>query len=117
VKRVDIFYNLFVETRFIASYDNCVMERRCDKSRLYKIIGGKFMLYDKVEKVLDKVRTMLQMDGGDIKLVSVDESAGKVIVQLQGACMGCPMSTFTLKNTVERMLKESIPEVKSVESV
>jgi len=39
-----------------------------------------------------------------------------VKVRLQGACAGCPMSQMTLKNGIEKMLKEEIPEIKSVES-
>ncbi len=70
---------------------------------------------DKVQAALDKVRPMLQADGGDVELVDVKE--GIVIVRLQGACQGCPMSQMTLKNGIERMLMQEIPEVKSVESV
>ena len=39
-----------------------------------------------------------------------------VVVQLQGACAGCPMSMMTLKNGVENYLKERIPEIESVEA-
>jgi len=70
---------------------------------------------DKVEKVLAKVRTALQQDGGDIELVSVEN--GVVKVRLKGACCGCPMSQMTLSNFVERELKKEIPEVKKVEAV
>jgi len=69
---------------------------------------------DKVIEVLDKIRPSLQADGGDIELVSVKD--GVVKVKLTGACHGCPMSQMTLKNGVERILKEHIPEVKYVES-
>jgi len=70
---------------------------------------------EKVQAVLDKIRPMLQADGGDVELVEVDEG-GVVKVRLQGACAGCPMSQMTLKNGIERLLKQEIPEVKSVES-
>jgi Fe-S cluster biogenesis protein NfuA len=40
-----------------------------------------------------------------------------VKVKLTGACGGCPMSQMTLKQGVERVLKEQVPEVKTVESV
>ena len=70
---------------------------------------------EKVETALDKIRPMLQADGGDIELVDIE--AGVVKVRLRGACAGCPMSQMTLKNGVERLLKEQIPEVISVESV
>ena len=70
---------------------------------------------EKVEKAIEKIRPFLQQDGGDIELVDVVD--GVVKVRLKGACGCCPMSQMTLKNGVERALKEEIPEVISVESV
>ena len=69
---------------------------------------------EKVEAALQKVRPMLQADGGDVELVDVLD--GIVTVRLKGACGGCPMSQMTLKNGIERILKEEVPEVVSVES-
>ncbi len=69
---------------------------------------------EQVQKALDKVRPMLQADGGDVELVDVQD--GIVKVRLKGACGGCPMSQMTLKNGIERVLKAEIPEVKAVES-
>ena len=71
---------------------------------------------ERVEAVLEKIRPSLQADGGDIELVSVEES-GIVKVRLTGACGSCPMSTMTLKMGVEKHLKEQIPEVKEVVAV
>ncbi len=70
---------------------------------------------EQVAEAINKIRPMLQRDGGDVELVDVEE--GIVKVRLQGACAGCPMSQMTTKNGIERLLKEEIPEVKSVESV
>ncbi len=72
-------------------------------------------MQDKVEEVLDKVRPVLVRDGGNVELVGVD--GGTVRVKLVGACAGCPMSTLTLKNGIERILKQEIPEVKEVVAV
>ena len=69
-----------------------------------------------VEEAIKQVRPMLQRDGGDIELVSVDEG-GTVKVRLKGACGSCPMSTMTLKMGVEKFLKEQIPAVKEVVQV
>ncbi|MDD3296773.1 MAG: NifU family protein [Candidatus Omnitrophica bacterium] len=74
------------------------------------------MLKEKVEKVLNQVRPMLQADGGNVELVEVTEG-GIVKVRLTGACGSCPMSTYTLKLGIEQKLKEEVPEVKSVEQV
>ncbi len=68
-----------------------------------------------VEKALDKIRPALQADGGDIELIDVVD--GVVKVRLTGACGGCPMSQMTLKMGVEKVLKQQVPEVKSVETV
>ena len=70
---------------------------------------------EKVEAVLDKLRPMLMMDGGNIELVDVKD--GEVFVHLVGACGMCPSSTMTLKMGVERALKEALPDVKRVVQV
>lgn len=71
---------------------------------------------EKVEEVLGKIRPFLQRDGGDVELVDVSDS-GLVKVRLKGACSGCPGAKITLKQGVERMLKQEIPEVKEVVAV
>ena len=71
---------------------------------------------EKVETALQEIRPALQADGGDVELVDVTDD-GIVKVKLKGACGGCPMAQLTLKQGIERRLKDSIPEVKSVESV
>ncbi len=70
---------------------------------------------EKIQEKINKIRPMLQADGGDVELV--DYKDGVVTVRLKGACAGCPMSQMTLKNGIERFLKQEIPEIKSVESV
>ena len=70
---------------------------------------------EKVEAVLAQVRPNLQSDGGDVELVDVNE--GVVRLKLKGACAGCPMASMTLRNGIERILKEKIPEVKEVIAV
>jgi Fe-S cluster biogenesis protein NfuA len=72
---------------------------------------------DKVEKALDQIRPMLQGDGGNVQLISVDEASGVVKVKLTGACGCCPHATMTLKLVVERKIREEVPEVKQVLSV
>ena len=70
-----------------------------------------------IKKALDKVRPMLQSDGGDVEFVSWDEKTGTVQVQLMGMCVGCPMSQVTLKQGIEAEIKKAIPEVKEVVSL
>jgi len=73
------------------------------------------MMKEKVEEVLNKIRPALQADGGDVELV--DFKDGIVSVKLTGHCAGCPMSAMTLKNGIERLLKEQIPDIKQVVAV
>jgi len=60
-----------------------------------------------------RIRPAIQMDGGDIELVDVNER-GVVSVRLRGACAGCPGARMTLKMGVERTLKQVIPQVTEV---
>jgi Fe-S cluster biogenesis protein NfuA len=68
-----------------------------------------------VELALEKIRPMLQRDGGDIELVEVTN--GVVKVRLTGACKGCPMSQMTLKQGVEKLLLKEVPGLKEVQAV
>lgn len=69
-----------------------------------------------VQTALDKTRVYLQRDGGDVELVDVTDD-GIVKVKLKGACGGCPMATLTLKSMIEKVVKDEVPAVKTVESV
>lgn len=71
---------------------------------------------EEVQKYIDKIRPSLQADGGDVELVEVTE-AGVVKVKLLGACSGCPMSTLTIKNGIEKTLKQNVEGVTEVKSV
>ena len=72
-------------------------------------------MQEKIKETIDKIRPMLQADGGDVEFVDFED--GVVKVRLKGACAGCPMSQITIKNGVEQLLKKAVPEVKSVERV
>jgi Fe-S cluster biogenesis protein NfuA len=71
---------------------------------------------EEVKKVIDRIRPSLQADGGDVELIDVGDD-GVVKVRLVGACQGCPMAQMTLKNGIEKSLKQEVPAVKSVVSV
>jgi Fe-S cluster biogenesis protein NfuA len=70
---------------------------------------------EEVTEVIDEIRPMLQGHGGDIELVKIEGK--KVFVRLQGACRGCPGAMMTMKQGVERIMKERVPEVEAVEAV
>jgi Fe-S cluster biogenesis protein NfuA len=71
---------------------------------------------DRVEKALEKVRPMLQADGGNVELVEVTAD-GVVKLKLKGACGCCPMSQMTLKMGIEKILKQEVPEIKEVVAI
>ena len=75
---------------------------------------GSAIMKDRVQKTIEKIKPMLEADGGSVELLSVDEGAGIVKVKLTGACGSCPHAAMTLKNVVERMIREEVPEVKEV---
>jgi Fe-S cluster biogenesis protein NfuA len=68
-----------------------------------------------VEAALERIRAALQVEGGDVQLMAIED--GLVKVKLQGSCAGCPFSQMTLKNFIERELKKSVASVKSVVAV
>ena len=70
---------------------------------------------EKVEAALAMIRPALQADGGDVELLEVND--GTVKVKLTGHCAGCPMASMTLKDGIERVIREEVPEVKEVVSV
>ncbi|MCP5107664.1 MAG: NifU family protein [bacterium] len=71
-------------------------------------------LKERVNAVIDEVRPALEADGGGIELVDILEDNKVVLVNLTGACHGCPMSTMTIKGYVEQTLIEKVPEIKEV---
>ena len=70
-----------------------------------------------VEKILEQLRPGLQMDGGDVELVDVDEKKGIVKVRLLGHCAHCPMSQMTLKMGIEAQIVREVKGVKEVIAV
>ena len=67
-------------------------------------------LTDKITARLNEMRRYLQADGGDLEIVEIEEKV--VRLRLKGACGGCPHATMTIKNGLERILREEIdPEI------
>ena len=70
---------------------------------------------ERVEKVINRIRPAVQMDGGDIELLDVVD--GIVKLRLVGACSGCPSSMMTLKMGIERAIRAEVPEITGVDAV
>jgi Fe-S cluster biogenesis protein NfuA len=74
-------------------------------------------IVEKIEDTLDLIRPALRGDGGDVEFVAYDDSEGVVQLRLMGACSSCPISTLTVKQGIERRIKQMIPEVREVQAV
>ena len=70
---------------------------------------------EKITAKLNEMRGMLQADGGDLEIVGIEGT--NVKLRLTGACGGCPHATITIKEGLERALKESIDESITIERV
>jgi Fe-S cluster biogenesis protein NfuA len=75
--------------------------------------SGQPSITARVQTVVDWLRPIIQADGGDVELVNVSAD-GIVQVRFHGACIGCPSSTMTLKEGLERNIREKVPEVRQV---
>lgn len=74
-------------------------------------------LRNNIEKALEEIRPFLNNDGGDIKLISIDEKNNEVKVQLQGNCVGCNVNQMTLKSGVEMTIRKYAPQIEKVINV
>lgn len=70
-------------------------------------------LIEKVESALDEIRPHLQVDGGDIEVVTVTED-NTLIVRWLGNCESCTMSAMTLKGGVEQVVRQRVPEITNI---
>ncbi|HIF48702.1 MAG TPA: NifU family protein [Cytophagales bacterium] len=77
---------------------------------------GNISIIEKVENAIDEIRPYLIADGGDIKVVSVDNK-NVVNLELLGSCENCPISYMTLKNGVEETIKKHAPEIKGINAI
>jgi Fe-S cluster biogenesis protein NfuA len=71
---------------------------------------------EKVIAAIQDIRPMLQQDGGDVEFIELTNE-NVVRIKLQGHCAGCPYSQMTVKNGIEKILRQQYPEIKSVESI
>lgn len=69
----------------------------------------------RIRAIIDKVRPFLLNDGGNLEFVKFED--GIVCVKLLGACEDCPMLDVTLKDGIEELIINEIPEVKEVRNI
>lgn len=74
------------------------------------------LIVEKIENALNAVRPYLEADGGNVRLVEVTSDM-VVKLELEGACVTCPMSVMTMKAGIEDSIKRALPEIKGVEAI
>lgn len=100
--------------QYLEQTDIVVDENLVEKTDNYKIQQEEYfenldVTSQQIINILEEyVKPAVQSDGGNITFNSYDEQANIVKVTLQGACSGCPSSTFTLKNGIENMLRQML---------
>ena len=77
---------------------------------------AKTNLFDRVEAALDTIRPYLAGDGGNVELLEVNE-AGEVRLRLLGHCEQCNIRHLTLSNGIEKVIRQSVPEITRIESI
>ena len=70
---------------------------------------------EKIKEVIDKLRPFLASDGGDVEFIKYEDDV--VYIKLSGACAGCELIDFTIKEGIEGAIKEVVPSVKEVINV
>ena len=73
-------------------------------------------LYERVDAALELVRPHIQADGGDVRLIEIEDGS-IAIIELLGKCVGCPMSEMTVRYGIEATLRMSVPEIMAVDVV
>ena len=70
---------------------------------------------EKIKSTIEKMRPFLINDGGDLEYIIYEDNI--VYIKLKGACQGCPMMDITIKEGIEQLLVNEIPEIKEVRNV
>jgi Fe-S cluster biogenesis protein NfuA len=78
--------------------------------------GAEPTVKDRVQLVINWLRPVIQSDGGDVELIDVS-AEGVVQIRFHGACIGCPSSDMTLRQGIERNIREKVPEVSQVVAI
>ena len=113
------FIRVYIEN----AKDIVIIDEQNSAEKTNEVLDAKFEAHDDISKEIinileEYVKPAVASDGGNIEFQSYDADSKTVKVILQGACSGCPSSTFTLKNGIENMLKEMLNgKVNTVEAI
>jgi Fe-S cluster biogenesis protein NfuA len=72
-------------------------------------------LEERINRALDRIRPAIAADGGDVWLIRVEGDVA--YVQMLGACGGCAAAHLTLKNGIEAVVREEVPEIATVKAL
>ena len=82
---------------------------------MYNLVGDFMNDEKKIIEVIDKLRPFLIGDGGNIEFVKYEDNI--VYIKLLGACAGCSLVDYTLKDGIESAIMEEVPSVKGVVNI
>ena len=85
--------------------DDTALEEALDSEE----ISDEALMRVALDAAVEAIRPAIQMDGGDMIVHELRAEEGVVDIELVGACVGCPMSSITLKQGVERILTDRVP--------
>ena len=71
-------------------------------------------LFERTAAAIERIRPLIQADGGDVRLVEIEDET-IAIIELSGACVGCPMSQITVRHGIEGTLRVLVPEIMAVD--
>lgn len=80
-------------------------------------VKDSFNILERIERTLDDLRPYIASHRGQVEVVDFDEGDGTLLLRLGGTCQGCAASTITLRHGIEARLRQTVPEVRKVESV
>ncbi len=71
---------------------------------------------DAVADIIASLRPIIQADGGDVELIDLTPQ-GVIRVRLKGACVGCPSASMTLRDGIERSVREKVPGITGIQAL
>ncbi|MBK7594153.1 MAG: NifU family protein [Gemmatimonadetes bacterium] len=74
-------------------------------------------IVERIEEALEGIRPYIASHKGSVEVVDFDPVEGHLLLRMGGTCQGCAAATITLKHGIETRLKQSVPEVRTVEAV
>lgn len=105
------FIKEFIETGNIVVDESLIVKTESHKNQQEDYFDKLDVTSQQIINILEEyIKPAVQSDGGNIMFDSFDPTEKRVKVILQGACSGCPSSTFTLKNGIENMLKDMLKD-------